>query len=337
MRPKVATILSAQPWEQQFADTARNSGGVRLVCRAYDPGDLPSDVEVIIGGSETSWMTPACVKAWQGRGIRVIGIHPATDAPGRQLFETAGADAVLSALEPPEVLLGTARSLAAFPSRPLPGPRITVVSGPAGAPGRTECAVAIARLVSRKTRTLLIDLDDRSPSVALRLGLPPFPNIDDAGDETRATGRIPFDAIQAAGDMQVLAGTIRSSRLDPRMRRDILWAARGLGEHIVVDAGAPDEEDPILEIATDTILVCDASPIGLVRAATLAAWWRADPPRVLLNRMGTDQEDMLRACRHALGLEPWASIAYDPEVRRASVRAEPSPERFIGQLESFIS
>jgi len=337
VRPKVATILSAQPWEQQFADAARSSGGVRLVCRAYDPGDLPLDVEVIIGGSETSWMTPACVNAWQARGIRVIGIHPATDAPGRQLFEAAGADAVLSALEPPEVLLGTARSLAAFPSRFLDGPRITVVSGPAGAPGRTECAVAIARLVSRKTRTLLVDLDDRSPSVALRLGLPPFPNVDDAIDGTRATGMIPVDALQAAGDLQVLAGTLRGSRIDPRMRRDILWAARDLGAHIVVDAGAPDEDDPILEIATDTILVCDASPIGLVRAATLAAWWRADPPRVLLNRIGTEQEDMLRACRHALGLEPWASIAYDPEVRRASVRAEPSPEGFIGQLESFIN
>lgn len=337
MRPKVATILSAQPWEQQFAETARNSGGVRLVCRAYDPGDLPADVEVIIGGSETSWMTPACVKAWQGRGIKVIGIYPAADGPGRQLFETAGADAVLSALESPEVLLGTARSLAAFPSKFTAGPRITVVSGPMGAPGRTECAVAIATLVSRTTSTLLVDLDDRSPSVALRLGLPPIPNLDDAIDETRATGAIPFHTLQTSGQMRVLAGTFRNSRLDPRMRRDILWAARNLGDHIVVDAGAPDEDDPILEIATDTILVCDASPIGLVRAATLAAWWRADPPRVLLNRMGKDHEDILRAARHALGLEPWASIAYDPEVRRACVRAEPSPERFIGQLESFVS
>ena len=337
MRPKVATILSAQPWEQEFADAARNSGGVRLVGRAYEPGDLPSDVDVIIGGSEISWLTPACIKAWQARGIRIIGIHPATDTPGRQLFQAAGADAVLSALEPPEVLLGTARSLAAFPRHSRSAPRITVVSGPAGAPGRTECAVAIATLASRTTRTLLIDLDDRFPSVALRLGLPPFPNIDNAVDETRGTGKIPPGSLQTAGELQVLAGTFCSDRLGPRTRRDLLWAARGVGDHIVVDAGSSDEDDPVLELATETILVCDASPIGLVRAATLAGWWKADPPRVLLNRMGTDPEDMLRACRHALGLEPWASIAYDPEVRRASVRAEPSPERFVGQLEVFIS
>lgn len=310
---------------------------MRLVCRAYEPGDLPSDVDVIIGGSETSWMTPACVKAWRGRGIRVIGIHPATDAPGRQLFETAGADAVLSALEPPEVILGMARSLAAFPTRFAAGPRVTVVSGPAGAPGRTECAVAVARLLSRTGSTLLVDLDDRAPSVALRLGLPPHPNLDDALSEACSTGTIPLEALQASSEMKVLAGTFHNSRLDPRMRRDILWATRDLADHIVVDAGAPDEDDPILEIATDTILVCDASPIGLVRAATLAAWWRGDPPRVLLNRMGTDREDMLRAARHALGLEPWASIAYDPQVRRACVRAEPSPERFIVQLSSFIT
>lgn len=336
MRPRVATVLTAQPWEAQFAEMARASGGVRLVCRAYDPGEVPPDVDVIIGGSETAWMTPACIKDWLARGIRVIGIHPPTDRPGRRLFEEAGADAVLSSIERPEVLLAMARSLSTFPSPPAFGSRVTVVSGPAGAPGRTESAVAIACLLSRSTSTLLIDLDHRSPSIALRLGLPPSPNIDEAIDSIRSRGVLPDSAIQEFGDIQVLTGSFRHTLDDARTRRDVLWAARDRADHIIVDGGSPDEGDPLLDVATDTILVCDASPIGLVRAAGLARWWTAPPPAVLLNRTPTDPDDMVRTARHALGLEPQVLVPYQPAIRQASVRAEPPPEVLLEQLAPLV-
>lgn len=337
VRPRVATVLSAQPWEQEFVDFARTSGGVRLVCRAYEPEEIPLDVDIIIGGSETSWITPACIKAWQDRGVSVIGVHPPSDGPGRHLFEAAGAHAVMSSLETPEAIIAIARSLMAFPLVKQTSRRVTVVSGPDGAPGRTECAVAIAWLLGRTVPTLLLDLDHRSPSVALRLGLPPVPNVDAAVDTIRSDGIIPAEALQTSRHIQILAGTFGDAIDDRRVRRDILWAAKNRAQHIVVDAGASAVADPILEAATDVVLVCDASPVGLVRAATVATRWTAAQPLVLLNRIEADPDDMVRAARHALGLEPLALIQYDQRIRQASVRAEPPPEHFLDQMEPLLA
>lgn len=337
MRPRVATILTAQPWEERLTELARTSGGVRLVCRAYDPDELPRQVDVIIGGSETAWMTPACIKEWKSRGIQVVGVHPPGDGPGRRLFEAGGADVVVSSLETPEVLLSLLRSVATFSTGITGGPKVTVVSGARGAPGRTETALGIACLVGQSTSTLIVDLDHESPSLALRLGLPPTPNVDDAIEAIRETGVVPDRAVQHFGDIEVLAGSFRQTMDDARVRREVLWAAKDRADHIVVDAGSPADNELLLDIATETVLVCDASPVGLVRAATLARWWSSEPPSIILNRIGNDPDDIVRAARYSLGLDPRALIPYQKSIRRAAVRAEPPPARFLEQLAPLIS
>lgn len=307
------------------------------MCRAYEPSDLPKDLDVIIAGAETAWLTPACVRMWREQGVRVIGLHSPTDRPGKQLFETAGADAVLSSAEPTEGLVATARALAMFPGVVATGPTITVVSGPAGSPGRTESAVGLACLMSRSVSTLLIDLDHRSPSVALRLGLPPGPNIDDAFDTVRSHGTVPQEYLQMFGSFQVLAGSLRGTLDQPRVRRDIVWAARQIADHIIVDAGVLEAGDPLLDLASRSVLVCDASPVGIVRAAALTTHWTTEPPAVILNRTGPDQADIVRATRYSLGLEPQVLVPYLAIIRDASVRAQRPPSQFVGQLQPLAN
>ncbi|MDH3396641.1 MAG: hypothetical protein OEM81_02285, partial [Acidimicrobiia bacterium] len=86
-RPRVATILSAREWESTFADMARATSLVRLVARAYQPSDLErraGELDVIVAGAETAWVTPTAIKNWRSRGAGVLGLYPPHDRPGRR-------------------------------------------------------------------------------------------------------------------------------------------------------------------------------------------------------------------------------------------------------------
>ncbi|WP_375407394.1 CpaE family protein [uncultured Amnibacterium sp.] len=161
---------------------------------------------------------------------------------------------------------------------PSPG-RVTAVWGPAGAPGRTTTAIALAsELAAAGLRVALVDADTIGAAVAPSLGL-----LDEAPGLAAAcrlaaagalTGgeldRIAQHHRCARGELLVLTGIGRPDRW-PELSADrvtkVLEQCRSWADHTIVDTGFTLEADE--EIASDLF-----SPRR--NAATLAALRAAD-------------------------------------------------------------
>ena len=332
MTPAVATVLSARQWEHDLVAFARDAAAVRLVLRAYRPEDVEreaSRIDVLVAGSETTWVTPARLSSWRRSGIRVVGVFPAGDDPARNRLRAAGADEVLADDTPAEAILRVIRLLQ---PRHTPGPDddprgpITVVTGARGAPGRTEVSLALALGRAADEPVLLIDLDVEAPALAVRLGLPPRPDVTDAAEEVHVTGRVPGHAVRRVGPLRVVVGSHRRDEPEPPgdFFTDVVTAASLGGGHTVVDAGPRRSGDPLLGIADEIVLVAEGTPNGLVRAASVVADWTARPPRLVLNRVPDRQrDDVVDAARRWIGLEPDAVVGEIRSVARRSRESVP--------------
>jgi hypothetical protein len=321
-RTAVATVLTAHAWEETFVSFARESAAVRIVARAYEPSDVTRhSPEVVLAGSETSWIGPSHVKAWRRAGIRIVGLHPPGDQPGRSLFERAGADTVLPETTPVLALLRTIRALSVLDRQIAPEGALIAVTGPRGAPGRTEIALALAWESARERRTLLVDLDP--PSLGIRLGLGPHPTLSDAFNVVRTTGDLP--PLNRVGPVSVLAG-LEGGPLAAALRWELMRSALGSFDVVVADLGPWPQGKPIVDHASAAILVCDATPTGMVRAASVAEQWSGPTPLLIVNRAG--QADVTMA-RRAVGLEPSGVVPPLECVRSASGRSEGPPEALL--------
>lgn len=344
MTPRVCTILSAREWESDLVALAHETAGVRLVLRAYRPQDVEdaSDlIDVVVAGAETSWVTPAHIAAWRRRGLRVVGICPAGDAPSRDLLEIGGCDEIFPDDTPTEVLLQALRLLQEPPAldfEPEGGGRLVAVTGPRGAPGRTEVALCVAWSRTALVDTILLDLDQEAPALAVRLGVPPRPDLADAVDAVRQSGSI-GEAIRRVNDLPVVVGSHRPGEnlLRPALLEEVVEAARGSFEMVVCDLGPRRPDDPLIKQADEALVVVEASAVGLVRAARLVAEWAGPLPGIVLNRVDPGQKgQVLAAARRWLGLEPVALVPEAARIRRAARGAAPPDgtlRRALGALE----
>jgi MinD superfamily P-loop ATPase len=329
--PRVATVLSARDWESGLVALARETAEVRMVLRAYRPEEVEEEadrLDVVVAGAETTWVTPARIAAWRRRGLRVVGIFPCGDRPARQRLVAGGADEVLPDDTPPGAVVRAIRLLrpAADPvETPRPAAEV-VVTGPPGAPGCTEVALALAWSWADRRHTLLLDLDVEAPCLAVRLGRPPRPDLVDAAEAVHETGALPASAVTGYGPLALLVGSTRRAEgaLPPHLIEDVAAAAGCLAEVVVADAGARPGGDPLVKGADRVVLVADASPIGLVRAARLVAEWAGPQPSLVLNRVRPSQADeLVSAARRWLGLEPAALVPYREAVAAAARAARP--------------
>jgi Flp pilus assembly CpaE family ATPase len=333
MTPRVATVLSAREWESRLVAHARETAAFRLVLRAFRPSDVESrrkDLDFVVAGAETSWVTPARIASWRRSGLRVIGIHPSGDDPARARLASAGADDVLSDDAPAETIARAVRLLESPAEIEDDGPRgrVVAVVGARGAPGRTEVAVSMACGSARTHSTLLVDLDLAAPSVAIRLGLPPRPDVIDASDEIHMTGELSDASLRQWRRLPVLVASHRPTDLRAEARDDLLTAAAARFERVVVDAG-PGPEAPT---ADDIVLVAEGTPAGLVRAAHLVSDWSGPTPILVLNRVPRDEAgDVVGAARRWIGLDPEAVVLEDARIRERARRAD-TPARSLAGL-----
>jgi len=325
MTPRVATVLSAREWESSFVAHAREAATVRLVLRAFVPDEVSGEsdrIDVVVAGAETSWVTPARIRAWRRSGLRIVGIHPRGDQPARERLAAGGADEILPDDSGPEAIARAALLLE--PTAPAvtdaPTGRLMVVTGGRGAPGRTEVALALAWASAGSTPTLLVDLDLEAPAVAIRLGVPPRPDVTEAADAVLATGTLPETALQRVGSLRLLVGSHRSG--EPPLRAglvdDLVDAARAIAAMVIVDAGPWPASERLVKQATDAALVTATSPNALVRAARIAAEWSGPPPSLVVNQAPRDHGSAIESLRQWVGLEPTAVI---PRRRSVSARA----------------
>lgn len=336
MTVRVATVLSARDWEPNLVAYARDHAAVRIVVRAYQPRDIDrslTDVDVIVTGGDVSWVTRSCIEEWRRAGASVIGVVPAGDGPAGRLLADAGADEVVPDTIHTAALVQAIRFVA--PEHHISGKgesgRITAVLGPRGAPGVTEVAIAHASAMSRHSKTVLVDADIDAPSIAVRLGLPPRPDLTDVADAVRSSGTMTADRIHRYGSLNVVTGSHRPAEVPLRsaLIESALRALRIPWDEVIVDLGSTERARVHLAQADDAILVVEGSAIGIVRGAQLVADWVGPAPALVLNRVeGGSQTQMIDAARRWMGLDPILVLFDRQAVRRASTRAMPPERRF---------
>ena len=342
MTIRVATVLSAREWEPGLVAHARDTAALRIVLRAYQPSDIEaraSEIDVVVAGGEVSWVTPRQVATWRRLGFGVIGVHPAGDVPASQLLERGGASEVVPDSIDVLALVQAIRFVAPAADQPVVEDRgrVTAVTGPRGAPGCTEVALAYASISAESASTVLVDADLSAPALAIRLGLPPRPDLTDAADGVREDGWIASECLHRVGGFSVITGSHRpsESRLRYTLISGVIDAAAAQFEHVILDVGADDERDSLVEGADAVLLVVDASAIGVVRAAQITSQWLGPQPTLILNRVDPrDRSQVVDAARRWTGLEPAAVIPDRRQVRRMTAAARMPDRRFIRSIAS---
>ena len=127
----------------------------------------------------------------------------------------------------------------------VPAPRSFRVGvlGPIGGVGCTEIAIGIAASLSLSRSTLLIDLDERTPSVAQRLDLPLHPNLLTALEAAHHVSGSVNEAILDRGPVDVIGGlvnTLSAQDIPPVEIEGVLDEVGRAGYEVVVaDLGSP--------------------------------------------------------------------------------------------------
>lgn len=336
MTLRVATVLSAREWESRLVAAARTSATVRLVLRAFLPGEVSEQtdsLDVVVVGSETPWATTARLTAWRRDGLRVVGVHPVGDRPAADRLRAAEVDLVLPDDLGAEGMLREIRLIEPAAHRAEGTAPLVVVTGPRGAPGRTEVALALAWNSSGRVPTTLIDADLDAPAIAIRLGIPPRPDLADAVDSVHGSGSLPAAALHDIGRLAVLPGSHRPGEppLRPEPIFDVVDAAR-YSRKVIVDLGPWPANPETTKAATAAVIVAEGSPLGIVRAAAVAAEWTGPPPRLVLNRVRpADRAEVITAIRRWTGLDPVAVIPPIPGIA-GSIRGAGAPVRKLRKL-----
>jgi hypothetical protein len=284
VRPAIATVVGPD-WEPRLVAHARRSGLARLIGRCCDPADLATLAErcdAVFVGSESPWLIGVDLSDLT-TCTRVIGV--AADAPGRRLLEHAGVSEVIDATTPPAGMLSVVLMVETPPGR------LIEVTGPRGAPGRSEVALALAHALG--TGAALIEADDRAPSLGLRMGLTPAP--------TRT--------LHLMGGLTLSPAPARARVDDPI--GPFVELVRNRHPATIIDAGPNSTWHRTMDV-DDVIVVGEATDVGVVRLARLCDTWLGPTPLLVINRHRSDQD--LRRVRRATGLEPAAVIPHLPEL-----------------------
>lgn len=296
MIPRVVTVAGPW-WESELVERARHTGALRIAERASHPAQVQRALgergaRAVVVGAEIPWLSRRLVGAWRSLGAVVIGVDDPHYSSRAGLLEDWGCDVVLDAPDPEWAAAALrAASPAADAGAAPPSPTVVAVGGPRGAPGRTEVALALAEVASRSGPCLLIEADT-SPALGLRLGLSPPAR--------------PHEPV-AAGGIDVLlwsAGGTPSGLLNSGWSR--LWDY----PTTVVDLGPGRRA--LQEWPGHKVVVCRATPVGIVRAACFLAGLDAGcEPRLVVNHVGGDEQvrrDLLHHLAAWAGRKPDAVI-----------------------------
>jgi MinD-like ATPase involved in chromosome partitioning or flagellar assembly len=330
----VLILASGAAWESSVLSLLERRPGVVVLRRCVDVAELlaaasAGQADVAVVALEAPGLDQAAVdhlRRFQVRPLAIVPAGPAGPADSHQLravrlgIVSTLADDRLDEL--PGVLdEGDGGAPGPDPSdlrgdeEPAPqgGGRVIAVWGPAGAPGRTTVAVAVAaELAARGRRTTLVDADPYGGAVAQQLGI-----LDEvsgllAAARLAATGTLEarFGSVQRAlhEHLTVVTGLPRPDRwVEVRAGavEHLLEVAAAHGD-VVVDTGFGLEADPgefgsrpprnqmtlaTLSSADEVVVVGSADPVGLSRLARglvdLREVLAGTPVRVVVNRMRT--------------------------------------------------
>jgi MinD-like ATPase involved in chromosome partitioning or flagellar assembly len=371
----VLVVAAGAAWESQVLELIGARAGMVVLKRCVDVDELlaissAGQADAAVVALDAPGLDPTAVDVLHRHQVRVLAVG--SDAETARLRAArVGVDVLvpqddldgLTGLLEAEVE-GTSSSIGALevsdtgaaggPGEPGLSPdlgelgRVYAVWGPAGAPGRTTVAVALAALLARRGPTTLVDADPYGGSVAQHLGV-----LDEV------SGLLSAARLTADGALETRFATVQR-RLGDRLAvvtglpRGERWVEvrTGVVEHllevaaahgnVVVDLGFSLEDDPsgdltarpgrnqltlgALDVADEVLVVGSADPVGLSRLARglvdLRERQAAAPVRVVVNRMrpgvGWSERDIAGMVE---GFARLAGVHFLPDDRAAVDRA----------------
>ena len=337
--------------------------GVRVVRRCVDHGELLGTAlrdrpRAVIVDASLPWVDRDLVTTLRRAGTETVAIG-ASARPLEQigihcLPADASPEAVSALVFGLDIGTSTVGSMSTDRVPSSDAGRLVAVWGAGGAPGRSTVAIHLAiEAASAGSRTLLIDGDVWSASIAQSLELDEAPSITQAARLAADGWPAPITECVQSGpeNVAVLVGLARAE-LWPEVReeswRAVLAAAVLEYDVIVVDLAAPIEEDEelvfdrvpfrrnlvttmVLERADEIVMVVGSDPIGLRRAvmahqALLARTPALPDVSVILNRAprsGRRLQDCSRAVTAWIGARPVALLPQEPNFDRVVWEGRP--------------
>jgi hypothetical protein len=337
MLPDIALAASARDWPDRLHRFLLDHGGGRIVDRVMGADQATStSFDVLLIDDVCSFLTPRLVSVVKQDGAEVIGVYMPEDGPDakRRLLECGISD-VIETEAGPEEFLGKIRATLAHrmatptlePSPASPALRIAV-TGPCEGVGMTEVAIAIARSIANVLPTLLVDMDQRWPSVAQRLDLPLHPNIRTALDHALHRVDRLDEAIHQFEPMMVVGGRADGGQGTEISRPDSMMLLEGLAtlsDVIVADLGPISESSSLLREFDTVIAVGEGTPVGVARLIrTCGAVWAHQPDQSLLavvNKTGRgtfQRSEIISEVDRVLTGLPVVTLPYEPRLEQAA-------------------
>lgn len=355
MKVPVLVAAGGASWETRALDAIADAGNrLVLLKRCLDLSDLLASAAtgaaaVAVVDGNVIGLDADVVRALKRDGISVVVVHDALD--GDRLARL-GVDHQVEADSLgrlADVLEGAAPRLlppVEVPPAPVYGGQLVAVWGPAGAPGRTTVAAAVAaELAHRGQGALLLDADPYGGAIAQHLGV--LDQVSGLLAAARLANAGELDAVRLAAcarsigeHLRVLTGLPRADRwveVRPSAYQELLATAVTLEPHVVVDTGFCLEQENAagpsrnamtvvtLDQADQVVVVGSADPVGLtrlVRALHDLGEVTDRVPVVAVNRMrsslGWSERDVAGTIQ---GVLPEARVTFLPEDRLVVDRA----------------
>jgi MinD-like ATPase involved in chromosome partitioning or flagellar assembly len=346
MQPEPVIAIAATPrdWAQRLHRHLADHGGGRIratVLSARETTDERYDVLVV--DDTTSFLSARLVERLHQDGRAILGLYDPQDPHGKSALVEAGVDEALPCdLEAAELAAalrqltadrpGTAQTTSPLPpiageSRPsAPLGRLLRVVGSGGC-GTTEIAVALAASLTARGRVVLLETDERRASLAPRLGLPPYPNLHSALDQSRRGAGLALAALQPVSDglAVLVAGppARRGALLPPDDLGMVVDDLRRHADWVVLDGGADDRGVVVGDAAQ--IVVGAESPIGVMRLCALLRDRAAESPHVVLNRCSSStfrRYEIATEISRAAVPASLVTVPDDPRVSEAGWRGQ---------------
>jgi MinD-like ATPase involved in chromosome partitioning or flagellar assembly len=329
---KVVLLLAAGAhWETSALRVLTGRRDLVVLRRCVDVDDLlaaatSGQADTAVVAIEAPGLDLAAVDHLRSHGVRTVAV--VADEAGTVRASRIGARTSVDDVEELPIAITTDQE----PEPPPPPPdaeaeppaargRVVAVWGPAGAPGRTTVATALAAALAQRARTTLVDVDPYAGTVAQALGV-----LDEVSGllsaaRLAAAGMLEerFASIQRALDkrLTVVTGLPRPDRWSEVRPGTVQLLAETAARdgHVVLDTGFSLEEDDLsgrpgrhqltvaaLEVADEVLVVGTADPVGLSRLARALVELRDRLPltatRVVVNRMrptiGWTERDITR-------------------------------------------
>lgn len=361
---EIAMAVSTRQWSEHLHRFLVDHGGARVRLHVMQPGDAFSErFDVLLIDDICSFLSPHLVEKLNRADRRVVGVYDPDEFPdGKDRLLACDVTEVIEADADPEEFLalveqlgvtreadgasgmeaGNPISAGVKPARLHP---LVAVGSPPGGCGATEVAIGAARRMAERCEAVgLLDLDQRAPSIAQRLGLGLHPNLLTAIDSVHHRSDSFESCWQslAASPMRILPGVPNpTDRVNLRQGEvaEVLLETAGMADVTVVNFGywdVPVNDQPVwdttgslfdsvMEVARVVVGVALPTPVGIVRMIEWIGRIKTVHPgmsmRVVINRApgsNAKRQALFEELDRAVGQVPIAFLPEDARVAEAA-------------------